>query len=78
MRDGVSEGQYETVKKEEIKAIVDAVKAYNIAGNKMFPRELGIIAVVGGKRHHTRFFTTKEADEDKDGKNSNCKPGTMV
>jgi eukaryotic translation initiation factor 2C len=36
-----------------------------------------IIAIVGGKRHHTRFYPVDDEDKDIDN-NDNCRPGTWV
>ena len=71
-RDGVSEGQYPLVLKEEYPAFVKAFEKLYGAQQK-HPR-ISIITV--GKRHHTRFYPTKK--EDADGKTGNPLPGTVV
>jgi eukaryotic translation initiation factor 2C len=38
---------------------------------------LRVAALVGVKRHHTRFYPMTDEDKDKHG-NQNCKPGTWV
>lgn len=73
-RDGVSEGQYSKVKDEELPQLRAACKKLYPAPDqaKGLPR---ITIVVVGKRHHTRFYVTKETDADNSG---NSKPGTVV
>ncbi|KAI2775636.1 eukaryotic translation initiation factor 2C 2 [Daldinia loculata] len=73
-RDGVSEGQYQKVLDEELPLLRAAcVEAYPPPDQKKgLPR---LTVVVVGKRHHTRFYPTKEADADRSG---NTKPGTVV
>jgi len=73
-RDGVSEGQYSKVQDEELPQIRAACKALYPAPDqaKGLPR---ITLVIAGKRHHTRFYVTNEADADRSG---NSKPGTVV
>lgn len=70
-RDGVSEGQYQTVLNEESPAFDKAIaKIYPANGPK--PK---VSIIIVGKRHHTRFYPTKEADADRSG---NPKNGTVV
>ena len=73
-RDGVSEGQYQKVLDDELPAIKKAISnMYSPAEvNQGIPR-LAIIIV--GKRHHTRFYPTKEEDADRTG---NAKHGLVV
>ncbi|CAO2655718.1 Nn.00g045210.m01.CDS01 [Neocucurbitaria sp. VM-36] len=71
-RDGVSEGQYRIVLAEEYPAFKKAFDKLYGAESK-HPK---ISIVMVGKRHHTRFYPTKE--EDTDGKTGNPKPGTIV
>jgi hypothetical protein len=71
-RDGVSEGQYRLVLENELPAFE---KAFNkLYGAKAKHPKISIIVV--GKRHHTRFYPTKEADTD--GRTGNPQPGTVV
>lgn len=71
-RDGVSEGQYRIVLESEYPAFKKAFsKLYGVESKH--PK---ISIVVVGKRHHTRFYPTKE--EDTDGKTGNPQPGTVV
>lgn len=71
-RDGVSEGQYRIVMEQEYPAFVRAFdKLYGAA-----PKHPKISIIVVGKRHHTRFYPTKE--QDSDGRTGNPKPGTVV
>ncbi|KAL7919793.1 ribonuclease H-like domain-containing protein [Trichoderma austrokoningii] len=73
-RDGVSEGQYQTVLDEELPLMRAVCKeVYPLADQKKgLPRMT--IAIVG-KRHHTRFYPTAAADADNSG---NTKSGTVV
>ncbi|GME64841.1 Argonaute/Dicer protein PAZ [Neofusicoccum parvum] len=73
-RDGVSEGQYPLVLSQEIPRLRAACTALYPADaqKRGLPR---LTVVVVGKRHHTRFYPTKEADGDRSG---NTKPGTVV
>jgi eukaryotic translation initiation factor 2C len=73
-RDGVSEGQYETVLADELPKIRAACEELYPAPDlkKGLPR-LSIVIV--GKRHHTRFYPTRIGDADS---NSNCPNGTVV
>ncbi len=68
-RDGVSEGQYATVLREEWPAFEKAM-------TKMYPKgpKPKISIIVVGKRHHTRFYPTREEDAIK----NNPKNGTVV
>lgn len=71
-RDGVSESQYSIVLESEYPAFKEAFnKLYGVESKH--PK---ITIVVVGKRHHTRFYPTKE--EDTDGKTGNPQPGTVV
>ena len=67
-RDGVSEGQFDTVLKEELPDIKAAFRAFSQYNPKL-------TVVICGKRHHTRFYPTDPADADNNG---NPKPGTVV
>jgi eukaryotic translation initiation factor 2C len=73
-RDGVSEGQYHTLLEQELPQIRNACKQlYPAQATKQgFPK---ISIIVCGKRHHTRFYPTTEANADR---SSNCEPGTVV
>ncbi|CAG8449098.1 3430_t:CDS:10 [Funneliformis mosseae] len=68
-RDGVSEGQFGAVLKEEINAVRAACQALDITYKPT------ITFVVVQKRHHTRFFPLEKGDSDRSG---NCAPGTVV
>ncbi|KAG4034145.1 hypothetical protein MFRU_003g01200 [Monilinia fructicola] len=73
-RDGVSEGQYDTVLTEELPKIRNACRKFYPADytKKNLPR---ISIIICGKRHHTRFYPkdTNSADSK-----SNCPAGTIV
>jgi eukaryotic translation initiation factor 2C len=73
-RDGVSEGQYQLVLDQELPLIRSACKQVYPATktNAGFPK---LAIIVCGKRHHTRFYPTQEAEADR---SSNCAPGTVV
>lgn len=73
-RDGVSEGQYSLVLSDELPRLRAACAAvYPPADQKRGLPRLTIVIV--GKRHHTRFYPTREGDMDRSG---NTKPGTVV
>ncbi|RPB12184.1 Piwi-domain-containing protein [Morchella conica CCBAS932] len=69
-RDGVSEGQFQTVIKEELPLIRAACQQ---CGDSKYRPKISIIIV--GKRHHTRFYPT---DKDKADRLGNPAPGTVV
>ena len=71
-RDGVSEGQFNTVVEEEYPEMVKAFQAF---GNAKQPYRPKLTIVICGKRHHTRFFPTDAPFADQNG---NPKPGTVV
>jgi len=73
-RDGVSEGQYDQLLEQELPLIRNACRQkYPATATKQgFPK---ISIIVCGKRHHTRFYPTAEANADR---SSNCEPGTIV
>lgn len=71
-RDGVSEGQYQMVKEQELPLLRQACEdLYDPVGQEC-PR---ITIVVVTKRHHTRFGPTTEATADGNG---NCTPGIVT
>ncbi|KAI1171254.1 ribonuclease H-like domain-containing protein [Nemania sp. FL0916] len=75
-RDGVSEGQYETVLTTELPQLREACKLlYTPEQTKNNIPRMTIIIV--GKRHHTRFYVSKETDGD-DKNHGNPKPGLVV
>ncbi|KAI9374393.1 ribonuclease H-like domain-containing protein [Aspergillus egyptiacus] len=73
-RDGVSEGQYDMVTKDELPLLKKACAATYPATQtaKNLPR---ISIIIVGKRHHTRFYPTSEADADR---SQNPENGTVV
>lgn len=75
-RDGVSEGQYELVLRHEMPAFVEAFKKRY--GNN-HPK---VAVIVVGKRHHTRFYPTRQEDADYNPQRQkgswNPLPGTIV
>jgi len=68
-RDGVSEGQYEQVVEIEFPALLQGCREVD---PKFRPK---VTIAICGKRHHTRFYPTTEADADR---TSNTKAGTVV
>lgn len=74
-RDGVSEGQYNSVLRVELAALKKGAQKYKAANPKVFDLKISII--ICGKRHHTRFYPSKQKDASEKG-NNNCRPGTMV
>ncbi|THH12645.1 hypothetical protein EW146_g7502 [Bondarzewia mesenterica] len=70
-RDGVSEGQFATVVREEIPQMRAAFRKFD--GQQPYRPKLTV--VICGKRHHTRFYPTDAANADRDG---NPLPGTVV
>ena len=85
-RDGVSEGQYQSVLDFEKTQMVAACRAIYLKEPTPDKRALPKMAIIiVGKRHHTRFFPTEEEDtdeaKDKDSNvlvTGNPKPGTIV
>ena len=72
-RDGVSDGQYNTVLNEELPLIRAACREVYPASSKP-----SISIVVVGKRHKTRFYPTSAEEVDTDQRTSNTLPGTTV
>ena len=73
-RDGVSEGQYQSVLDNELPALRKAMQAvYPATDTKNSIPRVAIIIV--GKRHHTRFYPTQKAEADRSG---NTQSGTVV
>lgn len=73
-RDGVSEGQYEIVLDQELPLLRQACSdLYPATSTKAGVPHLSILIV--GKRHHTRFYPTRDSDADR---SSNPQNGTVV
>ncbi|EST09042.1 protein of unknown function DUF1785 [Kalmanozyma brasiliensis GHG001] len=68
-RDGVSEGQYQSVLDHELAAIKQASREIRPDAN------IKVTFVVCGKGHHVRFFAQNQADNDRSG---NLPAGTCV
>lgn len=64
-RDGVSEGQFDTVLKEELPQVLEAFKALSTKTRGSYRPSLSII--ICGKRHHARFYPTNSEYADKNG-----------
>jgi len=71
-RDGVSEGQFNTVVAEEMPAIQAAFRKFATPQAQYNPK---LTIVICGKRHHTRFYPMEEKNGDNNG---NPRPGTVV
>jgi len=69
-RDGVSEGQFAEVSKEEVSAINAALQELGLTGGKR-PR---VTFIIVGKRHHVRFFPNREQAD----KSGNAPPGLVI
>ncbi|KAI9688624.1 MAG: hypothetical protein M1820_010225 [Bogoriella megaspora] len=74
-RDGVSEGQYQSVVNVELSAMRKACEEYYPVDlqKQGLPR---FSLIVAGKRHHTRFYATSK--ETAQGRPLNTRPGTVV
>ncbi|KAG1779924.1 Piwi domain-containing protein [Suillus placidus] len=70
-RDGVSEGQFNTVLEEELPKILEAFK--RVPQRKPYRPLLTII--ICGKRHHVKLWPTDSQFADRNG---NTRPGTVV
>jgi len=70
-RDGVSEGEYNTVAAAELEAIQAAIKT--IVGGRDY--QILVTFIVVGKRHHSVFFPRNNSEGDRKG---NCHPGLVV
>jgi eukaryotic translation initiation factor 2C len=76
-RDGVSEGQYDKVKVAELEEIRAAYR--EVAKGMGLKQDFALTAIVVTKRHHTRFYPKDPNDDEQvDGKDRNCRPGTLV
>jgi eukaryotic translation initiation factor 2C len=73
-RDGVSEGQYGKVVRDEVSAIRQAFE--QVKKEKKWRHDVRVTAIVVTKRHHTRLYPISEADME--GEGNHCKPGTVV
>jgi eukaryotic translation initiation factor 2C len=67
-RDGVSEGQFKTVKDSEIASIRQAC-------SDMGSDKIAVTFVIVQKRHHSRFLSADRNFQDRSG---NCIPGTVI
>ncbi|EGN97702.1 hypothetical protein SERLA73DRAFT_92911 [Serpula lacrymans var. lacrymans S7.3] len=71
-RDGVSEGQFDSVLTKELPLILDSFRGMSNSSKKYRPK---LTIVICGKRHHARFFPIESNSADKNG---NTRPGTVV
>ncbi|KAJ6510611.1 argonaute-like protein [Mycena sanguinolenta] len=74
-RDGVSEGQFDIVLREEKAQILEAFQKLSTAARGPKPYRPIFSIVICGKRHHARFYPTNSNFADKNG---NTRPGTVV
>ncbi|OJA20088.1 hypothetical protein AZE42_07720 [Rhizopogon vesiculosus] len=75
-RDGVSEGQFNTVLEEELPKMLDAFKRVPVGtGPKSKPYRPLLTIIICGKRHHAKFWPT---DSQYASNNGNTRPGTVV
>ncbi|KAF9639705.1 hypothetical protein BFW01_g11511 [Lasiodiplodia theobromae] len=74
-RDGVSETQYDAIRKMEITSIEQAWMDLKKSGKPASTTTVKITCIVVGKRHHTRFFPKSQKDADR---SNNVKPGLVV
>lgn len=72
-RDGVSEGQYPTVLREEMPEIKEAFKKFDTPSRRYNPT---LTIVICGKRHNTRFYPVERSAADPN--LGNPRPGTVV
>ncbi|KAI6123475.1 Piwi-domain-containing protein [Pisolithus croceorrhizus] len=71
-RDGVSEGQFDSVLEEELPAIRDAFRRMGSGGKSYDP---ALTIIICGKRHHVKLFPDRPEYADRNG---NTRPGTVV
>jgi eukaryotic translation initiation factor 2C len=68
-RDGVSSGQFASIRQTEVQGIKDALDA------RGFGDKCKLTCIVVQKRHHIRLFPVRGGETDRSG---NCCPGTVV
>ncbi|KAJ7119645.1 Piwi-domain-containing protein [Mycena epipterygia] len=74
-RDGVSEGQFDTVVREEKAQILEAFQKLSTKDRGPKPYRPLVAIIICGKRHHARFYPTTSNLADRNG---NTQPGTVV
>ncbi|CAK5263252.1 unnamed protein product [Mycena citricolor] len=74
-RDGVSEGQFDIVVREELAQALEAFKKLSTKERGAKPYRPAIAIIICGKRHHAKFFATDANSADQKG---NTRPGTVV
>ncbi|KAG2144442.1 ribonuclease H-like domain-containing protein [Suillus bovinus] len=76
-RDGVSEGQFDTVLEHgsEKDKILDAFKAIHKETKDLAEYQPHLSIIICGKRHHARF---RPKDQKNQSRNGNTRPGTVV
>ncbi|KAJ7771728.1 argonaute-like protein [Mycena metata] len=77
-RDGVSEGEFTIVQRDEIREVKVALDEL-WAGMKLDPKTIPKLTfIVVGKRHHVSFFPTNPNDRTVGDKTGNCRAGLAV
>jgi eukaryotic translation initiation factor 2C len=78
-RDGVSKGEYPDIIKHELSGIKKAISAL-AQQKRMEEPDIKLAVIIVTKRHHTRFYPAKPADQTSTEwpVNENLKPGTLV
>lgn len=74
-RDGVSEGQFDLVLKEELPQIREAFEKVYTGKDGKPAKKPELMICICGKRHHARFYPTNDQNATRNG---NTKPGTVV
>ncbi|KAK7039451.1 protein argonaute 1B [Favolaschia claudopus] len=74
-RDGVSEGQFDIVIREEKAQILEAFQRLSTKDRGPKPYRPAFSIIICGKRHHARFYPTSTNTADQKG---NTRPGTVV
>jgi eukaryotic translation initiation factor 2C len=73
-RDGVSEGQYQSVLQEEVMWMRYAIRDFV---NPKWPK-MPWTVIICSKRHHLRFFPVSDKKSTNGDVNGNPKPGTLI
>jgi len=78
-RDGVSEGQYATVREFEVAKIQNAYRAvHEETDRELAGKPVEITAIITAKRHHVRFFPAAKTSAYSYDRNGNLPAGTCV
>ncbi|TFK67324.1 argonaute-like protein [Pluteus cervinus] len=74
-RDGVSEGQFDAVLREELPLIFKSYQRFTNPNDPTKPYRPQLSIIICGKRHHAKLFATNSSEATKNG---NTRPGTVV